>query len=220
MKLLLVEDDATLRAALRSALEQAGYAVDTADNGTDALHRGATEAFDAVVLDLGLPLLDGLSVLKRWREDGRLTPVLVLTARDGWAEKVAGIDAGADDYLTKPFHTEELLARVRALIRRAQGLASPLLQHGALALDTRSSRVTFNGQPVVLTSHEFRLLAYLMHRPGQVVSRTELTEHLYAQDFDRDSNTIEVFVGRLRRKLPPGTIDTLRGLGYRLALLP
>jgi two-component system OmpR family response regulator len=218
VKLLLVEDDATLRAALRSALEQAGYAVDTADNGTDALHRGATESFDAVVLDLGLPLLDGLSVLKHWREDGRLMPVLVLTARDGWAEKVAGIDAGADDYLTKPFHTEELLARVRALIRRAQGLASPLLQHGALALDTRSSRVTCNGQPVVLTSHEFRLLAYLMHRPGSVVSRSELTEHLYAQDFDRDSNTIEVFVGRLRRKLPPGTIDTLRGLGYRLAL--
>ena len=220
MRLLLVEDDTTLRAALQAALAQAGYAVDTADNGRDALHRGATDAFDAVVLDLGLPQLDGLSVLKRWREDGRTMPVLILTARDGWADKVAGIDAGADDYLTKPFHTEELLARVRALIRRAQGLASPLLQHGPLALDTRSGRVTCHGQPVVLTSHEFRLLAYLMHRPGSVVSRAELTEHLYAQDFDRDSNTIEVFVGRLRRKLPPGSIDTLRGLGYRLAPWP
>jgi two-component system OmpR family response regulator len=214
---LLVEDDALLRAQLRAGLEQAGYVVDEADNGRDAHHLGATEPFDAVVLDLGLPLLDGLSVLRRWREAGRAMPVLILTARDGWHEKVAGIDAGADDYLTKPFHMEELLARMRALIRRAQGLASPLLQCGALALDTRSSRVTLDGQPVALTSHEFRLLAYLMHRPGTVVSRTELTEHLYAQDFDRDSNTIEVFIGRLRRKLPPGAIETVRGMGYRLA---
>jgi two-component system OmpR family response regulator len=214
---LLVEDDALLRAQLRAGLEQAGYVVDGADNGRDAHHLGATEPFDAVVLDLGLPLLDGLSVLRRWREAGRAMPVLILTARDGWHEKVAGIDAGADDYLTKPFHMEELLARMRALIRRAQGLASPLLQCGALALDTRSGRVTLDGQPVALTSHEFRLLAYLMHRPGTVVSRTELTEHLYAQDYDRDSNTIEVFIGRLRRKLPPGAIETVRGMGYRLA---
>ncbi|MBK6865720.1 MAG: response regulator transcription factor [Ideonella sp.] len=217
MRVLLVEDDALLRAQLRAGLEQAGYVVDEADNGRDAHHLGATEPFDAVVLDLGLPLLDGLSVLRRWREAGRAMPVLILTARDGWHEKVAGIDAGADDYLTKPFHMEELLARMRALIRRAQGLASPLLQCGALALDTRSGRVTLDGQPVALTSHEFRLLAYLMHRPGTVVSRTELTEHLYAQDFDRDSNTIEVFIGRLRRKLPPGAIETVRGMGYRLA---
>jgi two-component system, OmpR family, response regulator len=220
MRVLLVEDDATLRAQLGASLREAGYAVDEADNGRDALHLGQTESLDAVVLDLGLPLLDGLSVLRRWREGGRLVPVLILTARDGWHEKVAGIDAGADDYLTKPFHMEELLARVRALIRRAQGLASPLLRCGELTLDTRSSRVTLGGQPVSLTSHEFRLLAYLMHRPGSVVSRSELTEHLYAQDFDRDSNTIEVFVGRLRRKLPPETIETVRGLGYRLVPVP
>ena len=220
MRVLVVEDDPTLRTQLRSGLEEAGYAVDVADNGRDAQHLGETEPFDAVVLDLGLPVLDGLSVLKHWREAGLAVPVLILTARDSWHEKVAGIDAGADDYLAKPFHLEELLARVRALIRRAQGLASPLLQCGALMLDTRSGRVTLNGQPVNLTSHEFRLLSYLMHRPGSVVSRTELTEHLYAQDFDRDSNTIEVFVARLRRKLPPETIETVRGMGYRLMAPP
>ena len=216
MRVLLVEDEPTLRAQLRAGLQEAGYAVDEADNGRDAQHLGESEPFDAVVLDLGLPVLDGLSVLKRWREAGHTAPVLILTARDSWHEKVAGIDAGADDYLAKPFHMEELLARLRALIRRAQGLASPLLQCGALALDTRSGRVTLAGQPVTLTSHEFKLLAYLMHRPGSVVSRTELTEHLYAQDFDRDSNTIEVFVGRLRRKLPADAIETVRGMGYRL----
>jgi len=169
-----------------------------------------------VVLDLGLPVLDGLSVLRRWREAGRAMPVLILTARDGWHEKVTGIDAGADDYLAKPFHMEELLARLRALIRRAQGLASPLLRCGTILLDTRSSRVSVQGQTLSMTALEYRLLAYLMHRPGVVVSRTELTEHLYAQDFERDSNTIEVFVGRLRRKLPPDSIETVRGLGYRL----
>jgi two-component system OmpR family response regulator len=217
MRILLVEDEPTLRAQLRSALAAAGYAVDEADNGRDAHFLGDTEAFDAVVLDLGLPVLDGLSVLKRWRQSGRTLPVLILTARDNWSEKVAGIDAGADDYLTKPFHMEELLARLRALIRRANGQASPVLQCGALALDTRSGRVTLNGQPVALTSHEHKVLDYLMHRPGAVVSRTELTEHIYAQDFDRDSNTIEVFVGRLRKKLPPELIETVRGMGYRLA---
>ena len=220
MRVLLVEDEPTLRAQLRAGLQEAGYAVDEADNGRDGHHLGASEAFDAVILDLGLPVLDGISVLKQWREAGLTLPVLILTARESWHEKVAGIDAGADDYLAKPFHMEELLARVRALIRRAQGLASPLLHCGALTLDTRSSRVTLNGLPVTLTSHEFRLLAYLMHRPGRVVSRTELTEHLYAQDFDRDSNTIEVFVGRLRRKLPPDTIETVRGMGYRLVTPP
>ncbi|WP_157264146.1 response regulator [Azohydromonas aeria] len=216
MKILLVEDEPTLRAQLRAGLQEAGYAVDEADNGRDAQHLGETESFDAVVLDLGLPVIDGLTVLQRWRAAGRTLPVLILTARDSWHEKVAGIDAGADDYLAKPFHMEELLARVRALIRRAQGLASSLLHCGALSLDTRSGRVTVAGQPVSLTSHEYRLLAYLMHRPGQVVSRAELTEHLYAQAFDRDSNTIEVFIGRLRRKLPPDAIETVRGLGYRL----
>lgn len=216
MRILLVEDEPLLRAPLRSGLEAAGYVVDEADNGRDAHFLGDTEAFDAVILDLGLPVLDGLSVLKRWRDAGRTMPVLILTARDNWSEKVAGIDAGADDYLTKPFHMEELLARLRALIRRASGLASPVLQCGALTLDTRSGRVTLAGQPVALTSHEHKVLDYLMHRPGAVVSRTELTEHIYAQDFDRDSNTIEVFVGRLRKKLPAEMIETVRGMGYRL----
>ena len=217
MRVLLVEDEPTLRAQLRTGLERAGYAVDEADNGRDAEHLGDTEPFDAVVLDLGLPIVDGLTVLQHWRGAGRTMPVLILTARDSWHEKVAGIDAGADDYLAKPFHMEELLARVRALIRRAQGLASPLLQCGTLTLDTRGGRVSAGGHPVSLTSHEYRLLSYLMHRPGQVVSRTELIEHLYAQDFDRDSNTVEVFIARLRRKLPADTIETVRGLGYRLA---
>ena len=194
MRILLVEDEPTLRAQLSDGLQSAGYAVDVADNGRDAQFLGETEPFDAVILDLGLPVLDGLSVLKRWRAGGHNMPVLILTARDNWHEKVAGIDAGADDYLTKPFHSEELLA-----------------------LDTRSGRVTLAGEPVALTGHEYKVLAYLMHRPGQVVSRTELTEHIYAQDFDRDSNTIEVFVGRLRKKLPPALIETVRGMGYRLA---
>ena len=207
MRVLLVEDEAALATPLKQTLSEAGYAVDWVDNGRDAWALGGTQPFDAVVLDLGLPQMDGLSVLKRWRSEGMAAPVLILTARDQWHEKVAGIDAGADDYLTKPFHTEELLARVRALIRRAQGLAS---------LDTRSGRVTLGGHPVNLTSHEYKVLAYLMHRPGAVVSRAELTEHIYAQDFDRDSNTIEVFVGRLRKKLPPELIETVRGLGYRL----
>lgn len=217
MRLLLVEDEPTLRAQVGAALTDAGYAVDSADNGRDAHHLGHTETYDAVVLDLGLPVLDGLTVLRRWRDEGGTMPVLILTARDNWHEKVAGIDAGADDYLTKPFHMEELLARVRALIRRAHGQASPVLQCGALALDTRSGRVTVDGVAVTLTGHEYRVLDYLMHRPGQVVSRTELTEHIYAQDHDRDSNTIEVFVARLRRKLPADCIETVRGMGYRLA---
>ncbi len=216
MRLLLVEDDNTLLAQLHRALGAAGYAVDQADNGREALFLGDTEDYDAVILELGLPALDGLSVLKRWREHDRRHPVLILTARDNWSEKVAGIDAGADDYLTKPFHTEELLARIRALLRRAAGQASPVLHCGALTLDTRTGRVALNDQAVSLTSHEYKVLAYLMHRPDAVVSRSELTEHIYAQDFDRDSNTIEVFVGRLRKKLPPQTIQTVRGLGYRL----
>lgn len=216
MRLLLVEDEPTLRAQLRTGLEEADYTVDEADNGRDALFMGQTESFDAVILDLGLPMMDGLSVLKRWRDEGQTMPVLILTARDNWHEKVEGIDAGADDYLTKPFHMEELLARIRALIRRASGLASPVLQCGDLMLDTRAGRVTLQGQTVTLTSHEYKVLDYLMHRPGTVVSRTELTQHIYAQDFDRDSNTIEVFVGRLRKKLPSVQIDTVRGLGYRL----
>lgn len=217
MRVLLVEDDPTLNRQLDMALQAAGYAVDVSTNGRDAWALGDAEDFDAVVLDLGLPQMDGLTVLKRWRAAGRGMPVLILTARDNWHEKVAGIDAGADDYLTKPFHTEELLARLRGLIRRASGHASPVLVCGPVELDTRSGRVTLNGQHLPLTSHEFKVLAYLMHHTGAVVSRTELTEHIYAQDFERDSNTIEVFVGRLRKKLPPDLIETVRGLGYRLA---
>ena len=216
MRILLFEDDSTLRAQLRAALVDAAYVVDEADNGRDAHFLGDTEAFDAVVLDLGLPQLDGLSVLRRWRDAGRLMPVLILTARDAWNEKVGGIDAGADDYLSKPFHMEELLARLRALLRRASGQASPVLRCRPVTLDTRSGRVTVDGQPVALTGHEYKVLDYLMPRPGTVVSRTELTEHIYAQDHDRDSNTIEVFVGRLRKKLSTDLIETVRGLGYRL----
>lgn len=219
MRVLLVEDEPQLALQLRQTLSDAGYAVDHADNGQDAWQMGGEQDYDAMVLDLGLPVLDGLSVLKRWRQEGIFAPVLILTARDQWHEKVAGIDAGADDYLTKPFHTEELLARVRALIRRAHGQASAVLQCGPVSLDTRSGRVTLDGHPVAMTSHEYKVLAYLMHRQGTVVSRTELTEHIYAQDFDRDSNTIEVFVGRLRKKLPPAMIETVRGRGYRLASL-
>lgn len=216
MRILVVEDEPTLARQLVDALSEAGYAVDRADNGRDAHFIGEVESLDAVVLDLGLPLMDGLTVLKQWRAAGRTVPVLILTARDNWHEKVAGIDAGADDYLTKPFHMEELLARLRALIRRAGGHASAELACGPVLLDTRAGRVTVEGRAVTLTSHELRVLSYLMHRKGEVVSRSELTEHIYAQDFERDSNTIEVFIGRLRKKLPPGLIETVRGLGYRL----
>jgi two-component system OmpR family response regulator len=216
MRLLLIEDDPTLRRQLRDALEEAAYAVDTAADGQEGLHAGANEAFDCVILDLGLPLIDGLTVLRQWRAAGRAMPVLILTARDNWSEKVAGIDAGADDYLTKPFHMEELLARVRALIRRSAGQATSVLTCGAMSLDTRTGRVSAGGQTIALTSHEYKVLEYLMHRPGQLISRTDLTEHIYRQDFDRDSNTIEVFIGRLRKKLPADTIETVRGLGYRL----
>lgn len=218
MRILLVEDETTLATQLRQMLTEAGYSVDHADNGREAWFMGGVQPYDAIVLDLGLPVLDGLSVLRRWRNEDVTAPVLILTARDQWHEKVAGIDAGADDYLTKPLHAEELLARLRALIRRASGLASALLQCGPLSLDTRSTRVTLNGQPVSLTAHEFRLLSYFMHHPNEVVSRSELAEHLYAQDAERDSNTIEVFVARLRKKLPPELIETVRGLGYRLKL--
>ncbi len=220
MRLLIVEDEPTLLLQLDEGLQAAGYVVDLADNGIHAHHLGDTEAYDAVVLDLGLPRMDGLSVLRKWRAAGRNMPVLVLTARDGWSEKVAGIDAGADDYLSKPFHMEELLARLRALIRRAGGHASAELVCGPLSLDTRNSRVTLAGQALSLTSHEYRVLAYLMHHRDQVVSRSVLVEHIYAQDFDRDSNTVEVFVARLRKKLPAGLIETVRGQGYRLTLPP
>ena len=216
MRLLVVEDDPDLNRQLVSALSDAGYAVDTAFDGEEGHFLGDTEPYDAVILDIGLPQRDGISVLEQWRRDDRKMPVLILTARDRWSDKVAGIDAGADDYVAKPFHMEEILARIRALLRRSTGHAKNEIEVGPLRLDTRSSRVTVDGAPVKLTSHEYRLLAYLMHHRGRVVSRSELIEHLYDQDFDRDSNTIEVVVGRLRKKIPSGLIETVRGLGYCL----
>jgi two-component system OmpR family response regulator len=219
MRVLLVEDDPDLSRQLKQALADAGYAVDYAPDGEEAQFLGETEPYDAVVLDLGLPKTDGVTVLERWRKGGMAAPVLILTARGAWSEKVAGFDAGADDYLTKPFHTEELLARLRALMRRAAGHAQAALECGALRLDPRAARATINGEPLRLTSLEYRLLHYLMMHQGRVISRTELVEHLYDQDFDRDSNTIEVFVGRLRKKIGSDRIETVRGLGYRLAPL-
>lgn len=216
MRVLIVEDEPTIASQLAAALGSAGYAVDRADNVVDAHVLGSNEPVDAVILDLGLPQMDGLTVLKKWRAAGRTMPVLILTARDNWHEKVAGIDAGADDYLAKPFHMEELLARLRALIRRAGGHASAELTCGEVLLDTRAGRVSVGGVMLTLTSHEYRVLNYLMHHPGQIVSRSDLIEHIYAQDFDRDSNTVEVFIARLRKKLPDGAIETVRGLGYRL----
>ncbi len=217
MRILLVEDDRDLQRLLKRALLDAGYVVDTASDGEEGHFLGDTEPYDAVILDLGLPKLDGVTVLERWRKAGKTMPVLILTARDRWSDKVTGFDAGADDYLAKPFYTEELLARLRALLRRAAGIAKSEIEIGPLRIDTRASRVTLNGSPVKLTSLEYRLLAYLAHHQGRVVSRGELVEHLYDQDFDRDSNTIEVFVGRLRKKLDPNLIQTVRGLGYCLA---
>ena len=206
MRLLVVEDDPDLNRQLVTALGEAGYAVDTAFD----------EPYDAVVLDIGLPKKDGLSVLEQWRRDDRKMPVLILTARERWSDKVAGMDAGADDYVAKPFHMEEVLARLRALVRRSAGHARNEMECGSMRLDTRTSRVTVDGQGVKLTSHEYRVLHYLMLHRERVVSRTELVEHLYEQDFDRDSNTVEVFIGRLRKKLPGDLIKTVRGLGYHL----
>ena len=217
MRILVVEDEPTLCAQLVQAIAAAGHTVEHASDGAQAHYLGEVEDFDAVVLDLGLPVLDGLSVLRRWRAAGRNMPVLILTARSAWHEKVAGMDAGADDYLAKPFHMEELLARLRALLRRLGEHASAQWQCGPIWLDTRQARVLVDGQPLTLTSHEFKLLSLLMQRKGQVLPRTLLSEHIYPHDSDRDSNTIEVFVGRLRKKLPPGNLETVRGLGYRLA---
>jgi two-component system OmpR family response regulator len=216
MRILVVEDDSNLNRQIKEALTEGGYAVDVAFDGEEGHFLGDTEPYDAVVLDIGLPQMDGLSVLEEWRRAGRSMPVLLLTARDRWSDKVQGIDAGADDYLAKPFHMEELLARLRALVRRAAGHASNEITAGPVRLDVKAGKVTVDGQAIKLTSHELRLLSYLMHHKGKVVSRTELTEHLYDQDFDRDSNTIEVFVGRLRKKLPEEVIHTVRGLGYQI----
>lgn len=215
LRVLVVEDEASIAKQLANALREAGYAVDVAGDGRHADELAHAGVFDAVVLDLGLPGVDGLTLLRGWRAAGLRWPVLILTARGSWHEKVQGIDGGADDYVSKPFRIEEVLARIRALIRRASGTAHTELRCGELVLDPRTARVTLAGEIVRLTSHEYRVLAYLMHHRGRVVGRSELIEHIYAQDFDRDSNTVEVFVARLRRKLGPRTIETVRGLGYR-----
>ena len=217
MRILVVEDDKDLNRQLVQALQDGGYVVDKAHDGEEGHFLGDTEPYDAIILDLGLPVLDGVSVLEKWRRAGKKTPVLILTARDRWSDKVAGFDAGADDYVAKPFHMEEILARVRALVRRAAGHASSELICGPVALDTANIKVTVNGKAVKLTSLEFRLLEYMMHHMGKVVSRTELVEHLYDQDFDRDSNTVEVFVGRLRKKLGVDVLQTVRGMGYSMS---
>jgi two-component system OmpR family response regulator len=216
MRVLVVEDELRIASQLTGALSDGGYAVDHAADGERADFLAQTERYDAVVLDLGLPKVDGLTLVRRWRDGGLVMPVLVLTARGSWHEKVQGIDSGADDYMSKPFRVEEVLARLRALIRRATGQATPELRCGAVALDPRAAKVTLDGAPVKLTSHEFRVLSYLMHHRGRVVSQSELTEHIYSQSNDRDSNTVEVFIARLRRKLGASLIETVRGLGYRM----
>ncbi|MGE0828027.1 MAG: response regulator [Hyphomonadaceae bacterium] len=216
MRVLVVEDDKNLREQLASALADAGYTVDTADNGEDGQFLGETEPYDLVILDLGLPKVDGLTILKHWRAEARTMPVLILSARDRWSEKVEGLDLGANDYLTKPFHMAELLARVRANVRRTTDHASSVLESGDLMLNTATGQVTVAGAPVKLTAYQYKVLDYLMHHRGRIVSRSELIEKIYAQDHERDSNTIEVFIGILRRKIGTDRIVTEKGLGYRL----
>ncbi|MDY0871446.1 response regulator transcription factor [Dongia rigui] len=214
MKILLVEDDIRIAAEVAEALVGAGYIVDAVKDGEEAWFKGDTEEYDAVVLDLGLPGMDGLSILKKWRANDRRFPILILSARGSWSERVEGIDSGADEYLPKPFHMAELLARLRAIIRRSAGNANTVISIGGLALDPRQMRVSQDGQPINLSPQEYRLLSYLMHHAGRVVTQIELTEHLYAQDFERDSNAIEVLVGRVRKKLKVDIIETRRGFGY------
>lgn len=217
MRVLVAEDDARISARLRAALTAAGFVVEIESDGEDAWHRGDTEDFDAIVLDLGLPSLDGLSVLREWRKSGRSAPVLILSARSQWDERVEGIEQGADDYVVKPFRMEEVVARVRALIRRAGGQASSRIDLGhGLLLDTRLMQVTRHGVPLALTPQEYRLLAYLAHQKGRVVSQMEIVEHLYAQDFERESNSVEVLIGRVRRRIGAKVIQTRRGFGYVL----
>jgi two-component system response regulator PhoP len=220
MRVLIAEDDSRLLTQLDSLLQQHGYSVDLADNGEHALYLLNEYAYDLAIIDIGLPKMDGFEVIRKARQEDIRCPVLILTARDRWQEKVEGLDAGADDYLTKPFHNEELLARVKALIRRASGQANPVIQFGPISLDTVAEEITVNDAPLELTAYEYKVMEYLMLNPQKVVSKTELTEHIYDQDFDLDSNVIEVFVGRLRKKLDPENsfkpIETLRGRGYRI----
>ncbi len=218
MRILVAEDDTLLSEQIKKALCAEGRAVDTAVDGEEAHFLGATESYDLVVLDIGLPERDGISVLKQWRSDDIQTPVLILTARDGWSERVDGLDAGADDYMTKPFHMPELAARIRAMLRRQAGRANPVFQKGPVVFDTRTSKVLLNGMPVSLTAQELAVLSYLLHNAGRMVSRSELSEHIYQYDCDRDSNTIAVFVNRLRKKLGKDLIHTARGQGYQIDL--
>lgn len=216
MRVLVVEDEPAIADQLEDALGAAGYVVDTAADGAMADFLARTEEYDAVLLDLGLPRVDGLSLVRRWRADKLRVPVLVLTARGSWHETVEGIDSGADDYVAKPFRIEEVLARLRGLLRRATGQAQQLLSAGDVTLDPKLARVTRNGEPIKLTSHEFRVLSYLMHHRDRVVTQGELVEHIYALDAERASNTVEVFIARLRRKLGASIVETIRGLGYRI----
>jgi len=222
MRVLLVEDEAALREGLRDNLSAAGFTVDLAADGEEGLFAGLEFPLDVAIIDLGLPKLPGLDLIRRLRAEGKTYPILVLTARDRWQDKVQGLDAGADDYVAKPFHFEEVQARLQALLRRSGGWASATLSCGVVSLDTRAQTVTVEDKPVELTTFEYRILEHLMLKAGEVISKTDLTEHLYEQDFERDSNVIEVFVGRLRRKLDPDDrikpIETLRGRGYRFAL--
>lgn len=216
MKILVVEDEPRLGEQIIETLENTGWVPELSQDGIDALYRATSEEWDAIVLDLGLPKLDGLTVLKSIRDENINTPVIILSARDTLTQRVEGLNAGADDYLTKPFEMIELVARIRSQLRRASGNASPIMQIGDLSLDTRSSKVMWQGQAMSLTALEYKVVAYFMHNPEKVISRTELVEHIYKQDFDRDSNTIEVFIGRIRKKIAPKVIKTVRGLGYRL----
>jgi len=222
MRILVVEDETQLRNQIRERLQTAGYAVDAAEDGREALHMGQEYPFDLAVVDLGLPQMSGIEVIQNWRNKGIRFPVLILTARGRWQDKVEGLDAGADDYVVKPFHHEELLARVKALLRRAAGASHPVFQCGPISIDTSSQQVLLHDQALELTAYEYRVIEYLVMNPGKVISKTELTEHIYDQDFDRDSNVIEVFIGRLRKKLDPDgelkPIETLRGRGYRFTI--
>ncbi|MBV1905797.1 MAG: response regulator transcription factor [Pseudomonadales bacterium] len=219
MRILLVEDDINLRTQLHRHLEDSGLVVDTAEDGEVGLYYGREYDYDAAIIDLGLPKMDGLALIKTLRAECRDFPMLILTAREHWEDKVGGLEAGADDYLTKPFHMEELLARLNALIRRSAGFASPIISSEGLILDTAKKEVRLDGTLIELTAFEYKVLEYLMLSPNRVISKTELTDHLYDQDYDRDSNVIEVFVGRLRKKLArtaqPAQIRTVRGQGYR-----
>lgn len=218
MRILVVEDNTEVARQLKDTLERELFVVDLAEDGERGWFMGDTESYDAVILDLGLPKLDGLTVLQRWRQGGNHVPVLILTSRDTWREKVAGLRAGADDYLAKPFEMEELLARVEALLRRATGHSSPILKSGPVELDSSSARVTMHGNPVNLTAQEYRALQYMMQNEGKVVSKSELSEHIYEQVVERDSNVIEVLINHLRNKLSPDLIKTRRGLGYQLVV--